>query len=472
MQVQAKLAGAPHQKDRHEGSPMAKTLRIASLVVAALLFAAALVAFLTDAVVHPGELLGWFDLNVYDDAGLIVRQLPSDLYLWQLAVNIKFTYTPFAAIVFSGFSYLNWTALRWLMTLASLAAIPLTAWLTLGAMGKRGVGRAAMALAVGAIGLWLEPVTEALQLGQIEPLLLLLVVWDLTRQDNWRWKGVGVGVAAGIKLVPLLFIPYLLVAGKVRQSMVATATFAATVLAGFVVLPGPSVSYWLTGYFIKPGRTGAVDSLVNQSLLGMLARHSGNGNAAQPIWLPVAIVVALAGIGAAALLSRAGKPVAGWLLVGVTSVLVSPISWDHHWVWIVPVIALIGGLIMDARGIVLAVYAAAGIIVAAVYGAWPLTYSGPAALVPAPRGLIGWFVQPPESYAVTTIRGWQLLTWNLFVVGGSVIYLALLGAAAVIWWQNRRRSKPPPAAPVPQNPVDAPIDALLARAEAVLKPGA
>ena len=467
MQVQAELAAAPHQV-RVQNSPLAKTLGPASLVVAALLFAAALIAFLTDSVVHPGEMLSWYDLNVYNDAGLITRQLPSQLYVWQLAASIKFTYTPFAAIVFSGFSYLNWTALRWLMTLASLAAIPLTTWLTLGAMGKRGISRAAMALAVGAIGLWLEPVTKSLDLGQIEPALLLLVVWDLTRKDSRRWKGVGVGIAAGIKLVPLLFIPYLLVAGKVRQAIVATATFAVTVLVGFAVLPGPSVSYWLTGYFVKPGRTGAVNALVNQSLLGMLARHFGNGNAAQPIWLPVAIVVALAGIGAAALLSRTGKPVAGWLLVGVTSVLVSPISWDHHWVWIVPVLALIGGLIMDARGIALAVYAVAGLTVAAVYGSWPLTYSGPMALVPT-RGVLGWFVQPPQSYEVTTLHGWDLLTFNLFVVAGSVVYLVLVAAAVVCWWRGRAKS--PPTAPAPPRSVDTPIAALLARADAVLKPG-
>jgi alpha-1,2-mannosyltransferase len=467
LQVQAELAGAPRQIRRRTLS-LGKTLAIASLVVAALFFAAALTAFLTDAVVHPGDMLDWYDLNVYNDAGLITRQLPSYLYIWQLAENIKFTYTPFAAILFAGCSLMNWTALRWLMTVASLAAVPLTVWLTLGAMGKRGVGRAAMALAVSAIGLWTEPVTKALALGQIEPLLLLLIVWDLTRQDSVRWKGVGLGLAAGIKLVPLLFIPYLLVAGKVRHAIVASVTFAVTVIVGFIVLPGPSASYWLTGYFIQPGRTGAVDSLVNQSLLGMLARHAGSGNAAEHVWLPVAIVVALVGIGAAALLNRAGQTVAGWVLVGITSVLVSPISWDHHWVWIVTVLALIGGLIMDARRIAKAVYAAAGIAVAVVFGSWPRTYTGSRALVPK-SGLVGWFVRLPRSYVVTTLHGWQLLTWNLFVVAGSVIYLVMVGAAPLAWL--RSRAKRPPPAPTPPNPVDAPIDALLARADAVLKPG-
>jgi alpha-1,2-mannosyltransferase len=467
LQVQAELAGAQHPIWRRIPLP-GSTLSLASLIVAVLFFATALIAFLTDAVVHPGELLSWYDLNVYNDAGLITRQLPSYLYVWQLSTTVKFTYTPFAAVIFAVWSFLSWSALRWLMTLASLAAVPLTAWLTLGAMGKRGVGRVAVTLAVGAVGLWTEPVMKALDLGQIEPLLLLLVVWDLTRDDNSRWKGAGVGLAAGIKLVPLLFIPYLFAAGKTRQAIVAAATFAGTVLAGFIVLPGPSIAYWLSGYFIRPGRTGAVDSLVNQSLLAMLARHAGSGDAGQPVWLPVAIGVALGGIGAAALMSRAGKPVHGWVLVGITGVLVSPISWDHHWVWVLPVLALIAGLIMDARGLALVGSLAVGVTVAVVFGSWPLTYSGPEAFVPQ-RGLIGWFVQPPQSYAVTALHGWQVLTWNLFVVSGVVIYLVLVGFAAMSWWRDRRT--PPAAGPAaPTTTVDAPIDALLARAEAVLRP--
>ena len=271
MQVQAELGSTDVQNPSWRRSLLwNRTLGIASVVVAVLLFATSLTAYLTDAVIHTGELLNWFDLNVYNDAGLVTRQLPIYLYKWQLGPTVKFTYTPFAGILFAAFSYLSWPVLRWMMTIASLLSLPITAWLTLGAMGRRGFGRAAMALAIGAFALWTEPVTEALFLGQIEPLLLLLVVWDLTRNDQWRWKGIGVGVAAGIKLIPLLFIPYLLAAGKIRQTAAAVAAFAATVAIGFIVLPEPSISYWLSGYFVRPGRTGGVDALVNQSLLGMI----------------------------------------------------------------------------------------------------------------------------------------------------------------------------------------------------------
>jgi alpha-1,2-mannosyltransferase len=433
------------------------------LILATLLFLLSLTAFLVDQAVHRNAVLTWYDLKVYNDAGLITRQLPSILYTWQLKVGVQFTYTPFAALVFAGGSLLPLMTLRWVMTLGSLAAIPLTAWLTLGGMGRRGPGRLAAALAVSAPALWLEPVVKGLFLGQIEPLLMLLVVWDLTRKDSRPWKGIGIGIAAGIKLVPLLFIPYLLFAGKFRQAAIATGAFVATVVIGFISLPGPSASYWLTGYFIRPGRTGSVHSLVNQSLLGTLARLYGSVSPAQPVWLPLALGVAAAGLAGGAMLSRTGRPVQGWTLVGITSVLVSPISWDHHWVWVVPVLALMAGLAFTARPVVKACYIAGIVIISGVMASWPWKYSGPHAYVPR-RGLLGWFVEPPEVTQVTVVHGWQVLTWNLWVAIGIVVYLALVAAAIVAWRKRPRRQV---SLITPQST----IDALLARADAVLRGG-
>ena len=434
------------------------------LILAALFFLLSLTAYLADQAVHRHAVLTWYDLNVYNDAGLITRQLPSILYTWELKVGVQFTYTPFAALVFAGGSLLPLVALRWLMTVTSLAAIPLTAWLTLGGMGRRGPGRVAAALAVSALALWLQPTVKALYLGQIEPLLMLLVVWDLTRQDSRQWKGIGIGIAAGIKLVPLLFIPYLLLAGKVRQAAIATGAFIATVVVGFISLPGPSASYWLTGYFVRPGRTGSVHSLVNQSLLGSLSRLYGTVAPAQPVWLPIALVVAAGGLVGGAMLARTGRPVHGWTLVGVTSVLVSPISWDHHWVWVIPVLALMAGLAFTARPIVKASYVVGIAVIAGIMGSWPWKYSGPLAYVPR-RGLLGWFVKPPAVTQITVVHGWPLLTWNLWVVIGLVMYLALVAVAVVTWRKRPRRQIP--IAPAEQGP----IDALLARADAVLRGG-
>ena len=463
VQAQAELertvtGGVPRQL------PWRGAVSGAGLIVGALLFLTALAAYVADLAAHPGLVLDWYDLNVYNDAGLITRDLPSILYTWELKVGVQFTYTPFAAIVFAGGSLMPLRVLRWLMTIASLISVPLTAWLTLGGMGRRGAGRAGVALAVGAAALWTEPVVKALYLGQIELVLLLLVVWDLTRRDERWFKGIGIGIAAGIKLVPLLFIPYLLLSGKVRQAAVATAAFAATIALGFVILPGPSASYWLTGYFMRPGRTGGVDSLVNQSLLGMIARQTLSVTRAQSIWLPIAIAVAVCGLAAGALLTRARLPVQGWVLVGITAVLVSPISWDHHWVWIIPVLAMLAGLAMTARPVARAACIAAIVVIAGVMGSWPWKYIGHAAFVPR-RGLLGWFVKPPQVTEILALHGWKLLSWNLFVAVGAVIYLALLGLAWPAWRLRRRRDNPDAPDPVAPSPVSS----LLARADTVLR---
>ena len=446
MQAQAERVKADgHGRSVPRQVPWHRLISAAWKVLAVALLALSLAAYLADQAIHRHALLTWYDLNVYNDAGLITRQLPSILYLWELKVGVQFTYTPFAALIFAGGSFLPITALRWLMTGTGIAAIPLTAWLTLGGLGRRGTSRLAVAAAVSAVALWTEPVVKALYLGQIEPLLMLLVVWDLTRPDSRRLKGMGIGIAAGIKLVPLIFIPYLLLARKFRQAALAAGTFYATAVIGFLMLPGPSASYWLTGYFFRPGRTGSVHSLVNQSLLGVLARLYGSVGPAQGAWVPLALAVAIGGLVGGAMLSRTGRPVQGWVLVGVTSVLVSPISWDHHWVWIVPFLALLAGLAMKARPLARICYVMTIVVVAGIIGSWPWRYSGPRAYVPR-RGILGWFVKPPEVTQIKVVHGWQLLSWNLWVAVGSVVYLALV-VTAIVAWRKRPRQVDRPAEP-------------------------
>jgi alpha-1,2-mannosyltransferase len=414
---------------RASGAGPASRLRDWALPVAAAVFALAMAAYVADLAVHPGRLLGWYDLNVYNHAGLIARNFPARLYTWQLKPGIKFTYTPFAALVFAFGSLLPWAVLRWLMTAVSLVALTAIVWLTLGALGRRGRDRTVMTLAVAAAALWTEPVLRALHLGQIELLLMALIVWDLGQPDEGRrwWKGAGVGVAAGIKLVPLIFIPYLLLAGKVRQALAASAAFAATVVIGFVFLPHASSKWWLTGYFLHAGNVGDVGSLLNQSLYALVTRVAGGAHAATPVWLAVAVIVGLLGVAAAAVLHRSGRPVAGWVTCALTGLLVSPISWDHHWVWIVPVLALLADAAVRARGVARRAFLALAVAVFAVYGGWPYQWTGTLAFVP--HGLLGFFVGPHPQHEKYHLHGLQVVSWNLFVLAG-VVMLAFAAAAA------------------------------------------
>jgi alpha-1,2-mannosyltransferase len=422
------------------------------LLIAGAALTVALAAYLADFFTHPlRDFFDWFDLRVYNHAGLIARHSPARLYVWQLRPGIKFTYTPFAAVLFAACSLLPWAVLRWVMTAASLAALAMTAWVTFGALGWRHRRRLTGLLALMAVTVWLEPVQRALHLGQIELLLMYLIVWDLCQNDRRWWKGAGIGIAAGIKLVPLIFIPYLVLSGRLRQAAAASIAFGATIGVGFVFLPGQSVKWWLTGYFLRVGKAGDPASMLNQSLFGMMARAEAGPRNAHLLWLCTDIVVAVAGVVTAAMLHRAGQLVAGWLTCALTGLLVSPISWDQHWVWIVPAIALAADAAARHRGRARLACLALAAGIAVVFADWPDTVTGARAFVP--KGLLG--IGPaasPGRHLEYRLAGIENLTWNLYLVAGLVMLAIALGAA-IRAWRGRVAAErdPAPLAGVPRD---------------------
>jgi alpha-1,2-mannosyltransferase len=414
-------------------------------------FAIAVAGYVAYALTHPSN--QWIrpvDLRVYADGGLIARHVrplyhphfPAPLYDWAGYENLKFTYPPFAAIAFMLLSVVSFSALAKIWVGVNIAALLVTVWLTLGALGyRRGLARLGVTLLLAAPLLWTEPVQRTLFLGQIEIVLMTLVIWDLCQPDRRWWKGAGVGVAAGIKLVPLIFIPYLLLTRRFREAAVASGTFVLTVLVGFAVLPGDSRKYWLGGLFVSGSRTGFVGWAGNQSLPAIITRLTGNVVRAQPAWLAVDAVVLIAGVGCAALLDRAGHRMVGVLTCALTGLLVSPISWDHHWVWIVPGAVTAAVYAVRARRVAarLALGSlAAGIVL--IFGAWPgILWSQPGNTGGFFEGLI-WIppITNPEvyfslgdrpGYAEYHWHGFQLITGNLYVLTGTALFLLLIALA-------------------------------------------
>jgi alpha-1,2-mannosyltransferase len=286
------------------------------------------------------------DLQVYNSGGLIIRHVrpPYEprylypLYEWPKSkAALKFTYTPFAAIFFAAISYIPWSVLPRLSELANLLLLVAAAWLTAGVLGKYPWRtRLGAALLGSAAALLTEPVFRTMYLGQVNLLLMALVIGDLARPDGRRLKGVGVGIAAGIKLIPLVFIPYLLLTRRFGAAAMATGTFAATVVLGFLVVPGDSTDWWLRGLFFNGSRTGFVGWGGNQSLRAILTRCAGSIHGATAAWMAAALLAAVIGLASAVLLDRAGHAMLAILATALVGLLDSPISWDHHWVWAVP----------------------------------------------------------------------------------------------------------------------------------------
>ena len=153
-----------------------------------------LAVYVADLATHLSSMAAMRDLVVYRNGGLIVRHVApaydghraSPLYDWTGQNGVQFTYPPFAAVVFAVASVLSWTAMRWAMTLVSLAALGLSLWLVFGALGYRDrpTVRLGATLGVSALALATEPVQQTLALGQVNLLLMLLVVADLL--TAWR----------------------------------------------------------------------------------------------------------------------------------------------------------------------------------------------------------------------------------------------------------------------------------------------
>jgi len=446
-------------------SPAIAVSRTASRAPGRVLLAAGLIAFsvmmacyCAFIVTHPMD--RWMspaDLHIYRLGGKVVAQVAptynagvaAPLYDWP-GDGLKFTYTPFAAIVFTVLWLPSWTLLLKLSIGASIAAMAAAIWATLGGLGYRaGMARLGGTLLLAAALFWTEPVQRTLYLGQIELVLMALIMWDMSQPDRRWWKGAGVGLAAGIKLVPLVFIPYLLLTRRFREAAVAAGTFVATVLLGFVVLPADSRLWWLHGLFLQGSRTGFIGWEGNQSLQAIITRFAGSIAAGQPVWLIAAFVTLVVGIASAVALDRAGHRTVAVLTCALTGLLVSPVSWDHHWVWVVPAITVLIVYGIRARTAVRWAYLAGAALLAGLFGAWPgFLWGQPLDLGGFSEGLI-WI--PPNTnpgtsaqlgdrpwYAEYHWHGSQLITGNLFVLTGIAVFV-LVAALAVRQAQERHR---------------------------------
>jgi alpha-1,2-mannosyltransferase len=183
--------------------------------------------------------------------------------------------------------------------------------------------------------LLLEPVRSTLAYGQINALLMALVTVDcLTRAPQWP-RGIGVGIAAAVKLTPGVFLLFFLLRRDLRSAARAGLAFAACTGAGFALAPRDSFRYW-TQIAYQPSRIGGIAYTSNQSILGDLARLGLSAPARTWLWLALCLLAAALAVAGMRGALRAGQVTHALLLNATAGLLISPISWSHHWVWAAP----------------------------------------------------------------------------------------------------------------------------------------
>lgn len=401
-----------------------------------LLLRGSAVLLVVSAAVWIAFVAGFTDLHVYRTAGRVWFGdigLYSDAFLKLVpGAPLPFIYPPFAAVLFTPLAAVPWHVSKVLLTATSMAGIIATTTVVAGRLHGRSPRAAVLALAVAAGWLAFEPVRQTIGFGQINLILLGLVTVDcLAPRVRWP-RGLLLGLAAAIKLTPAVFVLFFLLRRQYRPALVSAASFAGATLLGFAVAPGQSVRYWF-GVLLAPGDSVGIAYAYNQSLEAVLARLSVDGSARFVVWAGLVLVTLAVAVLGAYRARRAGDDVTALLIIAVWGLLASPISWSHHWVWILP-----GALVLFrvARGGRLRAAVSAGIVLVFVVGAH--------AYLPQTHGAeLRWV-------------WWQHLIGSSYVVVG----LALLGYLAVR-----------PLTPVDSSPAQVRSGAAVTRARPSGTPG-
>jgi hypothetical protein len=307
-----------------------RTLRICGLIIAS-----GLAILIFDAHYR------FFDMVIYHDA---IRWWISGGNLYDYVAPVRgrlgFTYPPFAALVLLPVTALPAAVAGWLNVVASTVALAVVLAVAVAPIAaRRGwTGRSVLAVAL-PLALLTEPVRQTLGLGQVNLMLMVLVVVDLAVLRGSAWTGVGVGIATAVKLTPGLLLVYLLVTRQWRALWTATFTVVALTACGFLIAPAESMRYF--GHLIwQTGRIGATDAVANQSLAGLFARVAGTATAPTGWWLGASLLMLVAGLRRARAAHLDGDEMAALTLVGLTANLISPMSWTHHLVFL-PIAVLV-----------------------------------------------------------------------------------------------------------------------------------
>jgi alpha-1,2-mannosyltransferase len=302
-------------------------------------------------------------------------------------VALPFTYPPAAALLFVPLAALP-AGLAWgIVSTASVLSLAVVVHVCL--RPSRWLAVAGLTV----VGLVLEPVWKTLFLGQINLILLALVVVDVLVRP--RWSGVLIGIAAAVKLTPLIFVVHLFVVGRWRDGLRALGTFVALQALMFALMPRDALNYWTRAAF-DPDRVGGVHWIFNQSLNGLLHRATHDAPWSTKVALVIAALLAVPAVWLVRRLSRRGEHLAALLVTAFLGLLASPVSWSHHWVWAVPLLALLVAKRQWVWAAVVAVFFASCVVMLVPNGGeteftWGVAWSilGNAYVLGAAVGIVG-----------------------------------------------------------------------------------
>ncbi|BBY25008.1 mannosyltransferase [Mycobacterium stomatepiae] len=327
--------------------------RLASLISSAapLLLVVSIAARLGLTYLTPNG-ANFVDLHVYLGGAAAIDH-PGTLYNFVYSEHtpdfpLPFTYPPFAAIVFYPLHLLPFGLAAFLWLVAMMAALYGAIRISQRLLGVLPGSGHRVAMAWTAVTIWIEPLRNNFDYGQINVFLMLAVLWAICA-TRWWLSGLLVGVASGIKLTPAIAGVYLVGVRRFGAAAFSAVVFFGTIALSALIV-GDQTRYYFTDLLGDAGRVGPIATSINQSWRGGISRILGHDTGFGPV-----VLIAIAATAVLAILAwravdssdRLGK----LLAVEMFALLMSPISWTHHWVWLVPLmIWLIHGPLRERPG--------------------------------------------------------------------------------------------------------------------------
>ena len=293
------------------------------------------------------------------------------IFQTQGGLDLPFTYPPLAAVLFSPFALLSLDGASVAITLTTLILLlmstvilltRLDVWPTTRVTGEPAwVRRWWLAAAIVAPAvIFLEPIRSNFAFGQVNVVLMTLVIADcVPRRTPWP-RGLLLGIAIALKLTPAVFLLYFLLKRDIRALLVTAASAAVATLAGFAFAWRDSWEYW-TETVRNTDRIGTATLNTNQNIAGALARLGLGEGERFILWTVACFVVLGLTVWAGRRALRAEQPVLALICVAMFGLVVSPVSWSHHWVWALPTVLVTAVLAVRLRHVALGAVSIAGL---------------------------------------------------------------------------------------------------------------
>jgi len=350
-------------------------------------------------------------------------------------IDLPFTYPPLSAVVFAPFAWLPLSVASLVMTSITLVLLVvstvivltrLDVWRDSSAIGDPAwVRRTFLALAIVALAIsHLEPLRANFEFGQVNVVLMTLVIADCVPRRTLLPRGILLGLAIALKLTPAVFLVYFILRRDIRAACVSLISFVAATLLGFVLAWRDSWEYWTTT-LRDTDRIGNSTLNTNQNIAALLAREEYSETTHFVLWTAACCAVLALVVWAGRRVLRADEPVLALVCIALFGLVVSPVSWSHHWVWTLPTLTVLAVLAWRRRNIALGVLTAAGL----------------ALMVWTPIELL------PEHHEAAA-------SWWRQLLGGSYVWWAL--AVMVVAGLAVTTRVSPPRSPADANPAPNP----------------